>query len=347
MISAIFSVILIVWLASGVGNERVLSEPLLPPTEAFQVSSFISEAQSHRRNLTLRGRIEVDKSIVLRSKVAGEVVRTPFREGDLVESGDVICELEVGERDAALVRAQSAVKLAEIDFEAAQQLNRDGLQSRIALARAEDQLAAARLAERQARLALEYTKIRAPFDGVVETLRAEHGSYLRPGDHCALLLDVTPLVFAGLASEDYVSYLHASQPGVVSVSGLGSFSAELRFVSQQADDITRNYLVESVISVNETSPLRAGLTAAMTIPLDEVRAHLVPASIISLDAQGGLRVKAVNDDNRVVYFPIDLVDETQEGLWVVGLPDRIRLVTVGSEFVAEGDEVIVRSIEAQ
>jgi multidrug efflux system membrane fusion protein len=128
----------------------------------------------------------------------------------------------------------------------------------------------------------------------------------------------------------------------VLVEGLEAQAAQLRFVAHQADQVTRNYQVEAIIQNEQTTSPRAGLTAALTIPLNELLAHRIPASIISLDANGQLRVKAINDQSEVVYYFVDLVDETREGLWVTGLPDRVRLITTGSEFVAEGDVVDYR-----
>ncbi|NVK10867.1 MAG: efflux RND transporter periplasmic adaptor subunit [Gammaproteobacteria bacterium] len=342
VLSIIFSVLLVIWLASGADVERQIGTQLVAPSTVFQVDSFASEAQLHQRSVTIRGRIDADKSVVLRSKIAGQVVATYFREGESVAEGDVICELELGDREIAAERAASAVRLAEIEYRGSLQLRSGGLQSELAMANAEDRLAAARLAKQQADLALEYTKIRAPFDGIVESLHAEKGAYLRPADVCAQILDVTPFIFSGLVSEDVVRFLAPGDQGRVLVEGLEAQTAQLRFVAHQADQVTRNYQVEAIIQNEQTTSVRAGLTAALTIPLNELLAHRIPASIISLDANGQLRVKAINDQSEVVYYFVDLIDETREGLWVTGLPDRVRLITTGSEFVAEGDVVDYR-----
>ena len=342
VLSIIFSVLLVIWLASGADIERQIGTQLVAPSAVFQVDSFASEAQLHQRSVTLRGRIDADKSVMLRSKISGQVVSTYFREGEAVAEGDVICELELGDREIAAERAASAVRLAEIEYRGSLQLRSGGLQSELAMANAEDRLAAARLAKQQADLALEYTKIRAPFDGIVESLNAEKGAYLRPADVCAQILDVTPFIFSGLVSEDVVRFLAPGIEGQVRVEGLEPRTAQLRFVAHQADQVTRNYQVEAIIEDEQTSAVRAGLTAALTIPLNELLAHRIPSSIISLDANGQLRVKAINEPNEVVYYFVDLVDETREGIWVTGLPDRVRLITTGSEFVAEGDVVDYR-----
>lgn len=342
VLSIIFSVLLVIWLASGADIERQIGTQLVAPSAVFQVDSFASEAQLHQRSVTLRGRIDADKSVVLRSKISGQVVSTYFREGEAVAEGDVICELELGDREIAAERAASAVRLAEIEYRGSLQLRSGGLQSELAMANAEDRLAAARLAKQQADLALEYTKIRAPFGGIVESLNAEKGAYLRPADVCAQILDVTPFIFSGLVSEDVVRFLAPGIEGQVRVEGLEPRTARLRFVAHQADQVTRNYQVEAIIEDEQTSAFRAGLTAALTIPLNELLAHRIPSSIISLDANGQLRVKAINEQNEVVYYFVDLVDETREGIWVTGLPDQVRLITTGSEFVAEGDVVDYR-----
>ena len=52
-----------------------------------------------------------------------------------------------------------------------------------------------------------------------------------------------------------------------------------------------------------------------------------------------LGVRAIDQDNRVVFYAVDVIEDTPEGAWVTGLPSAVNLITVGQEFVLVGQLV--------
>ncbi|MEX2409743.1 MAG: efflux RND transporter periplasmic adaptor subunit, partial [Rhodovibrionaceae bacterium] len=54
---------------------------------------------------------------------------------------------------------------------------------------------------------------------------------------------------------------------------------------------------------------------------------------------GAIGVKLVGPNNVVVFHPVEILENTSEGLWVTGLPETVTLITVGQEFVIEGETV--------
>ena len=50
-------------------------------------------------------------------------------------------------------------------------------------------------------------------------------------------------------------------------------------------------------------------------------------------------MKIVDEQNRVRFKPIVILDEGTDGTWISGLPEEVDLVTVGQDFVAENELV--------
>ena len=71
----------------------------------------------------------------------------------------------------------------------------------------------------------------------------------------------------------------------------------------------------------------------------EVIAHRVSPAILTLTDDGMIGVKTLGPDNRVRFHPIQIIGDGADGVWLSGLPNRITLITVGQEFVAEGQTV--------
>jgi len=89
--------------------------------------------------------------------------------------------------------------------------------------------------------------------------------------------------------------------------------------------------------------LRDGVTAEVVLPGPEVLAHRVSPAVLSLSTAGTVGVKVVDDSQRVRFYPVQIVEQSADGLWLLGLPDEIVLITVGQEFVRDGQRV--RTVE--
>ena len=72
-------------------------------------------------------------------------------------------------------------------------------------------------------------------------------------------------------------------------------------------------------------------------------AFIISAALLSLNSQDKIGVKSVDDDGVVIFHPIDIVRTGVDGVWVAGLPRRVRVITVGQGFVRAGDRVEARA----
>ena len=89
---------------------------------------------------------------------------------------------------------------------------------------------------------------------------------------------------------------------------------------------------------NTGGEIREGLTAEIKVPVRETTAHLIPSYLLSLDDNGELGVK-IAIDNRATFKKISIIEDTPDGLWVEGLPEITKIITVGQEYVIEGQEI--------
>jgi multidrug efflux system membrane fusion protein len=112
----------------------------------------------------------------------------------------------------------------------------------------------------------------------------------------------------------------------------------LRYIGSRADPATRTFTAELEVP-NEGGRFSAGASAELQIVYDRALAHRVPASMLALSDEGVVGVKTVDDDNQVVFHPAEIVRADGDSLWIAGLPERVRAITIGQGFVRAGDEV--------
>jgi multidrug efflux system membrane fusion protein len=182
------------------------------------------------------------------------------------------------------------------------------------------------------------TKILAPFDGVFDARPVEVGDYMRVGDVCGLVVELDPLLVAGQVSEDKVSALDIGVPGKARLVTGEEVEGRIHFVAKTADPATRTFRVELEVP-NKDFSIRAGITAEIVVPGTEVLAHRIPSGVIALNDSGVVGVRTVNEEGRVAFTAVRLIDDTPEGLWVSGLPRTVTLITVGQDYVTEGQKV--------
>src|SRR5690606_37348366 len=104
----------------------------------------------------------------------------------------------------------------------------------------------------------------------------------------------------GQVSEDRVGMLKIGQPGRARLITGETVSGTVSFVAKTADPATRTFRVELEVP-NPDFAIRAGITAEIVVPGEEIQAHRIPSSVISLDDKGVIGVRTVDVDSRVRF----------------------------------------------
>jgi multidrug efflux system membrane fusion protein len=250
----------------------------------------------------------------------------------------VLLRLAIEDRQAMLDEARAMLRQRQIEYDASKELQTKGFRSETSMAAAAAELDAAQAAVKQMEIDLERTTIVAPFEGVLGWERVELGDYVSAGDAVATVVDLDPLLVVGFASEREVAALQPGAPGSARLVDGSMVEGRLSFVAPQADAQTRTYRFELEVP-NPDGRIRAGLSAEVAIPVEEMMAHVLSPAVLTLADNGTLGVKIVGADNRVAFVPVQIVGESEQGIWVTGLPTEVTLITVGQEFVVTGQEV--------
>ena len=301
-----------------------------------RVRHLVAEAQ--RIELTLRGRTEAKRIVDVKAEMGGLIAATPVERGQRVKKGTVLCQLSEDAYGALLAQAQANYEKARIDYDGALKLKEKNLLSvsNVAATRAALENAKANL--KLAQINVEHLKIRAPFAGYVEDRPAQVGSLIERSGICARLIDESQILATGQVSEKEVIPLKEGLPVTAQLTGGGFVKGKITFVGRTAHPQTRTYRVEATLEA-DGSQLRDGSTTQVAIPLEEVMAYRISPAVLTLDDDGQMGVRIVNAESRVEFHPVQVVKETADGVWVTGLPPEINLITVGQEFVADGDKV--------
>ena len=213
-----------------------------------------------------------------------------------------------------------------------------------AVSAAKAALEAAEAALVRAQMAVDHTSITAPFDGVVDARIAELGAYVKRGDPVAWVLDLDPILAVVMVSERDVGRISLGGPGHARLITGRKIDGQIRFIAAEAESETRTFRVEVELR-NADGLVLDGMTTELRLPLERVRAHRVSPAILSLSDEGEIGVKVLGPENLIQFHRVQILDDGPDGIWLAGLPEKVTLITVGHEFVTEGQ--IVRPINAE
>ncbi len=274
-------------------------------------------------------------------------------------------ELELNEKNKInrLSQNKELIKLYEIEFASAKQLIDKGLSSKSKLSLASFNLANARSDQedilinfesqqssieaqianvksqlKNIELDINNTLINSPFSGIISDKMIEESEYITPGNVMFTIIDLNPIKIQGYLSEFDVNKVSLGTKAVIeNTNGIKKIGV-ISFISPSAETSTRTFEI-TIEADNADLSFKSGITTKITIAGSELKAHKIPPSILTLQDDGTVGVKAVNDENIVIFYPTTSVKDTIDGIWVSGLPDKVNLIVTGQEYVAIGESV--------
>ncbi|GHB04416.1 MexH family multidrug efflux RND transporter periplasmic adaptor subunit [Algimonas arctica] len=309
------------------------TETQLPTVVVRTVTSEV-----HPIRLTSYGRTLPNRRVEVKAKTPASLVSTPVREGTRVKRGDIICRQDVDARQALVDQAKAQLAKAEADLSATTTLVEKGYRAPTSLNGDRAAVDGARASLKQAQIELGNVVLRAPFSGIYENRLAEVGDYLSPGMPCAAIVELDPLKLEAELTETQVGQVEIGQTVDIQLATGQTVTGTVSFIESVANPATRTFEMEMSVP-NPDYALKAGVSATLNLKIGEAMASLVPSGVMALDENGATGIRYVDASDIVRFATIKQVDETQGGIWVMGIPARSRVIIEGQDYVTIGSKV--------
>ncbi len=314
-------------------------------------------AQPMAVEVPLRGRTRAKASVSAVAETSGIVDTIHVSKGQVVSVGDKLCTLDQGTRvaavsqaEAGLAQANAGLVQAQLDFDTNEALRAKGLAApntgrgvEVGLSAAKAGLSGAQSGLDNAKAELERTVVVAKVNGVVQDPMATAGAMLAMGMPCATIVQLDPMVFIGQVPEARIGLARLGLVASIKTVSGETVEGEVSYISATADPSTRSFPVE-IEFANVNGAVRDGITAQATVSMGTAPAHLLPQSVLTLNSEGVLGIRAV-EDSKAKFYPIQIASDTRNGVWVLGLPLKVDVITLGQEYVSDGQEVAATNVE--
>ena len=284
---------------------------------------------------------------------AGRVAAIYVEAGDHVKRGQVLARLnvsvlepQVANLEAALEQARAEAELADAEYRRAQAVGASGAlsaeetqrrKSAAVTAAAKVKVAAAQLAESQARLAR--AAVRAPADGIILTRNVEVGQTATPGGEALFRLSQGGEVeLRGQVAEQDLPLLKVGQEVNVRLTGTARiYGGRVRLLGAVIDPQTR--LGEARVALTPDPNLRPGAFARAEVTVSNADRAVLPQTAVLTDDRGSY-VLIVNAQHKIERRAVRVSGMVQNGVTIAeGITGKEQVVATAGAFLQEGELV--------
>jgi membrane fusion protein (multidrug efflux system) len=302
------------------------------------------------RYVTLPGSIRANQQATLYAKIAGYLKSLSVDKGSPVEAGQSLGEIEVPELLADLAKFKAEVKVADTDFQrisTALKKSPDLITPQsIDEAKGRLEIAAANL-ERTETL-LRYTKITAPFSGIVTARFVDPGAFIASatsGSAAQTAAIVTLADFKTVRAQVALPEIEASlvqlgQPAKLSVEGLAgrTFEGKVSRFSYALDDATKTMLVE-VDLPNADLTLRPGMYATIKIGVEKHSdALVIPSDALMMEKLNAFAFTIANSKAKKTPIKTGFTDGAKVEV-ISGITEADTVILIGKLPLTDGTPI--------
>jgi RND family efflux transporter MFP subunit len=358
----IAAIVVVVLLAVGAGrtivgrmaNAKVLDTGVAEGSVQY-VKTTLARTSDGAQKLALPGSLQGFQQAPLAARSAGYVKRWTKDIGSHVEKGELLAEIESPEIDQQLSQAVAArqqtaagLGLAESTVARWEALRKKDVVSqqelderRSGATQAVANLAAADANVQRLRQLQGFTRVTAPFAGVITRRNVDVGDLIdSSGKTLFVLTQMDPLRVYVNVPQSYAQLVRAGQKVVVTQAELRgkTFTGEVARTAASIDPATRTMQVEIALP-NKDGTLLPGAYVQVDLPLAGNRTLVVPTNVLLFRGEG-TRVAVVDATGRVHLKPVTLGRNLGESIEVIdGIAAGERLVVNPSDSLGEGETV--------
>ncbi|WP_313606209.1 efflux RND transporter periplasmic adaptor subunit [Rhizobium sp.] len=344
-----------------------------PQKPASPVSVVVMKKTDRPITNVLPGRAVAFQTTEIRPRVTGAISEITFKEGSEVKAGEVLYQIDDDTYAAAVAQAQAALQKAQVSIPAAQAnmtryerlVNSGATQieyenAKVTLLQAEADVESAKAALNSAQIDLDFTKIRAPFDGLTTISTVSIGNIVTANQTTALttLRNIDPIYIDLIDSSTNLLELRAAvasgrlhgDPRTADISLMledgtkYDHNGKLNMAELAVSETTGTYQIRAIFD-NPDHIILPGMYVRATVTVGTENGYLIPQRAATRNARGELSAKFVTADNKVETRTFT-TSKSSGNNWLVtdGIADGDRLIVDGFQWIADGAPV--QAVEA-
>jgi membrane fusion protein (multidrug efflux system) len=294
--------------------------------------------------LVLPGTVRPYEEIDLAAKSPGTVKWVGPKEGDRIQKGEKLLELDMELVATRVTEARAQYNQAVKDYDRMKKLSEEGIVSKGQFDTAKTVLDTSKAALDAVEVSLNDGNLTSPISGILDRLNVDQGEYINPGQTVMKIVNINIVKVELPVPEKDILYFNKGQHVDIEMENTKgekrNFSGVIDFVSMTAENTTRTYLVKVVVN-NPEQILRPGMIVRAHLVRRDIEEAIAVPFFTIIDREDGKAIFVVEDGVARVR-PIEY-GVFQQGIVEIrsGLAIGEQLVIVGQRNLVDGEKVDV------
>lgn len=290
--------------------------------------------------------IHAIQHIELRAMEKGYLENIFVDEGQFVKKGQQMFKIMPQIYNAELQKAQAETNFAEIEYQNTKQLSEKNVVSPNELALAKAKLDKAKAEQSLAQTHLQFTDIKAPFDGIMDHFQVRLGSLINEGDLLSTLSDNSEMwVYFNVPESEYLNYkAHATEENLLKVNllmannSMFAYPGVVTAIEADFNNETGNIAFRATFP-NPKSLLRHGETGNIQMSIPLKGAIIIPQKA-TYEVLEKKFVYVIDKDNKVKSREITIAAELPH-IFIIskGLKENDKILLEGLRQVEENQKI--------
>ena len=330
-----------------------LEEQIVPDHELqddrFQIPVSVKEMkpESFRHFIDITGNVEAENDAFISPEINGQIKKIHVREGERVTKGQLLISLKTDVTEKMIAEVKTGLELAAKLYEKQSELWKQQIGSELQYLESKNarEQAEARLETLEAQI--EMAKIRAPFDGIVESILLKEGELAVPGMQLLHLVDLKHMKVNADISERYLGDIEAGDEVIISFPDLDNLErkASISRVGNVVDRKSRTFIIEMKLD-NYDEILKPNMFSIIRVnDYTSQDAFVLPSLAIKQDIRGSyVFIARLNSDfyrARKVYIEPGL-SYNDKSVILEGISKDDKVIIEGYDQVSEGVRISIK-----
>ncbi len=240
---------------------------------------------SFKHFIDLQGRVDADESVAATSKIPGALKKVLIENGDFVNNGQLIAEIEDAVMLKSLAELEGQLVVAEDLYNRQKSLWDQNIGSEVQYIQAKNNKETIERSIATLKENWEMTKIYAPTSGTVDMVMLKQGQAIAPGVPLCTILNLNELKIVGAVTEAYAAKVKRGDQVQVYFPDLEKeITTTVSYVSKSINQVNRTFIVECELSKGD---YRANQIAVMKIvDYHNPKAITIPVNLIQTGEDG-------------------------------------------------------------
>ena len=345
------------WSRYRAGQEAAAAANTKKAAPAVRVSIAPVQKSDFPVYLTGLGTVQGFNTVTVRTRVDGQIDKVAFKEGQMVNQGDLLVEIDPRPYQAALdaakakkIQDEANIANANLDLQRYTKLGEFATKQQTDTQRTTVQMLTAQIAADDAAIfnaqtQLDYTQVKSPISGVAGLRQVDIGNIVNASTQTGVvtIAQIEPIAVIFTAPEEQLPYINEGQASgqlkVIAITTDGKkplAEGKLAVVNNQVDSTSGTIRLKGVFD-NKDHALWPGQSVSTRLLVKTLKdATVVPDDAIQHGTEG-LYVYAVNTDNKAELHKVK-VSQSIDGKSVVdeGLSPGQQVITAGQYKVSPG-----------